>query len=46
MSLSTFCSAFDIPLEDRAMSEVFNCLSLEVSDTVLGDLIEPPTVAR
>ncbi len=39
MTLSDFCSNFDIPFEDRATSEVLNCLSLEVSDTALGDQV-------
>jgi hypothetical protein len=46
MSVSEFVSHFDIPLEERATNDVFNCLSLEVSDSALGDLIEPPAVAR
>ena len=46
MSVSDFISHFDIPLEQRATNDVFNCLSLEVSDSALGDLIEPPAVAR
>lgn len=46
MTVSDFVSHFDIPLEERATNDVFNCLSLEVSDTALGDLVEPPSVVR
>ena len=39
MTLQDFCQNFQIPLEDRATSEVLNCLSLEVSDSALGDQV-------
>jgi hypothetical protein len=40
MTLQNFCQNFRIPLEDRATSEVLNCLSLEVSDSALGDQVQ------
>ena len=44
MNIREFCEAFEIPVEDRPT--VLNCLSLEVTNLPLGDVVMPPLVAR
>ena len=44
MTLKDFCKAFETPVQER--NSVVNCLSLEVSETALGDEVMPPLVAR
>ena len=44
MTLKDFCKAFQTPVQER--NSVVNCLSLEVSQTPLGDEVMPPLVAR
>ena len=44
MNIREFCEAFETPVEDRPT--VLNCLSLEVTNLPLGDVVMPPLVAR
>ena len=44
MNIREFCEAFETPVEDRP--SVLNCLSLEVTNLPLGDVVMPPLVAR
>ena len=44
MSVKEFCEAFETPVEYR--TSVLNCLSLEVTNLPLGDVVMPPLVAR
>ena len=44
MNVKEFCEAFETPVENR--TSVLNCLSLEVTNLPLGDVLMPPLVAR
>ena len=47
MPLGEFCDTFRTPADERDPSQCLNCLSLEVSDSVLGQHhLTPPRVAR
>lgn len=49
MRLADFCAAFskaEEGSESKDLRPPLNCLSLEVSDTVLGEALGPPAVAR
>ena len=47
MPLGEFCDAFRVSSNDRDSSQCLNCLSLEVSDSLLGiHHLSPPRVAR